>query len=746
MNHAFCISISIPKHRAGSFKFSARTGSDGGKYTYGLEDHNDSPKNLMYIRQLLLGSFGLGLLGFDLTAAPLGTAFTYQGLLQDSANAANGLYDLSFAVYDAASGGNQVGPTLTNSAVGVTNGVFTVMLDFGSNVFAGQALWLESAVRPKGAAAFALLPPREPLTPAPYALYAARSGSAFQGFVQATNIDTRSDQALELSVNGYRALRLEPTDSLDGPNVIAGYGGLGGNFVAAGVAGATIGGGGAVPVTLPSGTRLENNNRVTANYGVVAGGLQNVVSGEEGVVSGGQGNMVGTQGGYGVVPGGDQNLANGQNSFAAGHRAKANHDGSFVWADSSDADFSSTGTNQFLVRAGGGVGINTGNPKATLHMASGGATELRFASTASGAGDWSWGTGWTGAGRRNVYLYDHVAAATRLLVDDSGKVGIGTSSPTDALLEVEGNVRVSDHDLFLRGGSDRYHGLGWYGAGKPFGNANPDGPVLYGNVGGALGTTVNGNQPALSWDTNRVTVAKDLQVNGNLKLIGTIDSGLTPAVNWDQYDGTFPLDPGFENVLLRCSTSQAGPGFFVIVGYAYAEGTYDTNYLYFFLDLVDDTNPTNPVTLASTICDTGLLGDPIGSVSLSWVVPIATADAGRTFTLYLLSPDDYCTLLDANLTVMFFPRRINGSPNITPDLSPAQFGPATRLASVASPSTPGEKGWPGLRSKGVPPPRRLGRLQDRAADLQAKDNEIEALKRRLDRLERLVGERSGGTQ
>jgi hypothetical protein len=55
-------------------------------------------------------------------------------------------------------------------------------------------------------------------------------------------------------------------------------------------------------------------------------------------------------------------------STAMGHRAKANHDGTFVWGDSQNADFNSTATDQFLVRAAGGVGINTTNPAATLDV------------------------------------------------------------------------------------------------------------------------------------------------------------------------------------------------------------------------------------------------------------------------------------------------------------------------------------------------------------------------------------------
>ena len=65
------------------------------------------------------------------TACAQGTAFTYQGRLNSGANPAGGIYDLRFTVYDAASNGSVWG-VLTNTATPVTNGLFTVMLDFGS--------------------------------------------------------------------------------------------------------------------------------------------------------------------------------------------------------------------------------------------------------------------------------------------------------------------------------------------------------------------------------------------------------------------------------------------------------------------------------------------------------------------------------------------------------------------------------------------------------------------------------------
>ena len=56
-----------------------------------------------------------------------------------------------------------------------------------------------------------------------------------------------------------------------------------------------------------------------------------------------------------TIPGGASNAAAGLFSFAAGFRAKANHIGSFVWADATNADVASTNINQFLVRASGGA-------------------------------------------------------------------------------------------------------------------------------------------------------------------------------------------------------------------------------------------------------------------------------------------------------------------------------------------------------------------------------------------------------
>ncbi len=104
--------------------------------------------------------------------AALGTAFTYQGYLAEGNSPAEGPYDFRFALYDAAEGGNQVGDTFLIEDTPVTQGRFAVQLDFGASAFAGQARWLEVAVRPGSSTEnYTSLSPRQALTASPYALH-----------------------------------------------------------------------------------------------------------------------------------------------------------------------------------------------------------------------------------------------------------------------------------------------------------------------------------------------------------------------------------------------------------------------------------------------------------------------------------------------------------------------------------------------------------------------------------------------
>ena len=125
----------------------------------------------------------IALLSITVAAAPLGTEFTYQGQIKQSGAPIGGATDMIFTLWNAATSGAPVGPTLTFDGVGgnpapvqVALGLFSVPLDFGASPYNGNALWLDIQVRfPSGVGGYTPLTPRQKLTAAPYALYALSS-------------------------------------------------------------------------------------------------------------------------------------------------------------------------------------------------------------------------------------------------------------------------------------------------------------------------------------------------------------------------------------------------------------------------------------------------------------------------------------------------------------------------------------------------------------------------------------------
>jgi len=99
-------------------------------------------------------------------------------------------------------------------------------------------------------------------------------------------------------------------------------------------------------------------NQAKDSLTTISGGGHNTATGKGASVGGGAWNRALNR--FATVPGGNSNDASGEFSFAAGRRAKADYDGCFVWADATDAEFHSTTSNEFAVRATGGVRMITG--------------------------------------------------------------------------------------------------------------------------------------------------------------------------------------------------------------------------------------------------------------------------------------------------------------------------------------------------------------------------------------------------
>jgi hypothetical protein len=123
-------------------------------------------------------------------AAPMGTAWTYQGRLIDANDPADGQYDFEFRLFaDPVLNSFQIGGTVDINDLEVIDGYFTVLLDFGDKAFTGDSRWLQIGVRPGDSEdRVTILSPRHEVTPAPYAIYAENTGNDNDWMVSNNNM------------------------------------------------------------------------------------------------------------------------------------------------------------------------------------------------------------------------------------------------------------------------------------------------------------------------------------------------------------------------------------------------------------------------------------------------------------------------------------------------------------------------------------------------------------------------------
>jgi hypothetical protein len=109
---------------------------------------------------------------------PLDQTFTYQGQLRNAGQLVNGPVDLKISMWDADTGGSQVGSTNTFNAMQLNDGRFACGLNFGDVAFDGSNRWIEVEFRnPSGSGQYQTLSPRDKITATPYALHALNGGS-----------------------------------------------------------------------------------------------------------------------------------------------------------------------------------------------------------------------------------------------------------------------------------------------------------------------------------------------------------------------------------------------------------------------------------------------------------------------------------------------------------------------------------------------------------------------------------------
>ncbi len=411
-------------------------------------------------------------------------AISYQGNLTDTQGSpVTGMRDITVKLYTAASQGNLVWSGLYNN-VSVTQGVFSVVLAGGTPqlnyVAFDRPLYVEVTVANEDGSSPQVLSPRTPLTSSPYAL-------SVRGLrvIEYPYEYLGSEPGAKNMIGGSDANRLEGSTTVgatiagggsfetDEENVVSGmYGSIGGGFGNR-AAGAAVVGGGAFNSALGASSAVGGGNRNLANgaWAVVGGGEYNRASGS-----------------YAVVPGGEDNQARGTHSLAAGYKARAKHNGTFVWSDRSLTNDSlvSTTSNQFLIRASGGVGIGTNAPtnalsvvgqvdvSSRLMVGGTGPFGKLLVSGADGSGNGVKITASVGDEASLYFLsqglvFDNyrVSDGRRqpiLLQPNGGRVGIGTTAPAEAL-DVNGNTRIqgtlSTGPTYPR--ADNSYSLGWSG-------------------------------------------------------------------------------------------------------------------------------------------------------------------------------------------------------------------------------------------------------------------------------------------
>jgi hypothetical protein len=297
-----------------------------------------------------------------------GTAFAYQGRLQSGGSPANALYEMSFGLYDAATNGNLVGTPVTVAPVPVSNGLFTVTLDFGAAAYLGSARWLEITVNLFGSDMVpTTLSPRQPLTSVPYAIRALSSELGVGNMIEGIDGTISGGVSNKIQISSVWG-----TIGGGNLNVVSGVGGT----VAGGRENQSVG----FAATISGGWLNSATNNAS-----VGGGVGNRANGFYSAIGGGEDNETGNSGS--VVAGGSAHAALGVFSSIGGgyhNRISRNSDGATIGGGFYNE------ANSELVTIGGGSGNQIQTNSASAMIGGGSANNIgpgAFKSTIGGGGE-----------------------------------------------------------------------------------------------------------------------------------------------------------------------------------------------------------------------------------------------------------------------------------------------------------------------------------------------------------------------